>query len=132
MRNHTLSISLAFAFSVFLLLLAGCAGAKKTTLNGHKIYEKSEVDRPPQLISSGRFSMSYTTSSRDARLRDAVVAFVVNRKGKPVNVRMVVSTGNREADRSLMQGVSKGRYVPGLLDDEPVPVRMTREFNFGR
>ncbi len=123
---------LAFVFPVVLMLSAGCAGSDKTTLNGQRVYEKEEVDRPPTLIAFGSFRFSYTSEPGRTALRDAVVGFVVNLEGEPVRVRMVRGTGNRNADRSLVQKVSADRYVPGLLDGEPVPVRMTLDFNFGR
>ncbi len=80
MRIPTLSLSLAFALSVFLLLLAGCTSIDKTTLNGHKIYDEEEVDQPPTPVSaSPPFRFSYTTELPNVGLRDATVGFVVNR-----------------------------------------------------
>lgn len=136
---HTSTSHFGLAATLAVLLLAGCASSenasseKKGILDGQPIYEKDEVDRPPTPLSSAKFEFSYRSSSREPqRLRDARVHFVVNTEGEPVRIRMSQSTGNRNADHSIQRGIAKQQYVPGVLNGEVVPVRLTRSFNFSR
>ncbi len=53
--------------------------------------------------------------------RSADIAFTIDEKGTPTNLRVVHSAGD-SVDQNILYAVSQYRYSPATLDDQPVAV----------
>jgi len=81
----------------------------------------------PQLISKVDVYVGQNSLWRLAPAeRTVTVSMVVNKTGKPENVKVIKSTGVFELDKNVVDAVNQYRFRPGLLNNEAtaVPVNL--------
>ena len=84
----------------------------------------------PKLISQP--SIRVTTSEiagQNVAAKKVVVAYTVDEKGIPQNMKLVESV-NQTVDARVLSAVSAYRYEPATLDERAVPVQMSLVVNF--
>jgi TonB family protein len=94
-----------------------------------KIYEKDEPGLTmPKVMSAAR--PSYTRAAMDARIEGKVIASaVVERDGMVGDVKLL-TTLHPDLDQEAIRAAKEWRFVPGMKDGKPVPVRITLELTF--
>ena len=58
--------------------------------------------------------------------RTAVVSMIVDQKGKPTEVKILKSAGT-DMDENLLEAVSKYRFQPATVSNEPTPMEVDLE-----
>jgi TonB family protein len=82
----------------------------------------------PQLISKVDISVSQNSVWRLIPVqRTVTVSMIVDKTGKPVNLKIVKSTGAAELDKNVLDAVNQYRFKPGLLNNEPTSVPVNLE-----
>ena len=94
-----------------------------------KVYEKDEPGLTmPKVISPAR--PTYTREAMDAKVQGTVTASaVVERDGTVGDVKLL-TTLRPDVDTEAIRAAKDWRFVPGMKDGKPVPVRITLELTF--
>jgi len=102
-----------------VLLLGACAS--------HVYRIGSGITAPVPLTKS---EAEYSEQARRAKYQGTVsVSLIVNKQGKPEDVRVVKSLG-MGLDEKAVESLRKWTFKPGTKDGKPVAVRATIEVNF--
>jgi TonB family protein len=82
----------------------------------------------PQLISKVDLAVAPDSLWRLIPVeRTVVVSLVVDKTGKPENVKIVKSAGAAQLDKNVLDAVLQYRFKPGTLNNEPTAVPMNLE-----
>jgi TonB family protein len=94
-----------------------------------KVYKKDEPGLTmPRVLTAVR--PSYTREATDAKVQGTVTASaVVERDGTVGDVKLL-TTLHPDLDQEAIRAAMDWRFVPGMKDGKPVPVRITLELTF--
>ncbi|MCH8569022.1 MAG: energy transducer TonB [Balneolales bacterium] len=120
-------------FLILAMLLAACASSSGS-FNSPMLPEGEDylefADTMPKLDINS-FIVSYPDKQRRNRVEGrALVQFVVDREGRPNNIRILTSSGNESLDLAAKQSIKKARFSPGIHQGELVNVLLVQPVQF--
>jgi periplasmic protein TonB len=98
------------------------------TLNGEPIYKVGDGITQPQV--DFEVNPEYSEEARSAKYSGTVLlSLVVSTQGKAENLKVLNGIGFG-LDQKALEAVQKWRFIPGMKDGKPVPVRATISVDF--
>ena len=106
------------------------AGTMPSATEGTPSLRVSTGVTGPRLISEPALKISAADfEGNDPGLQHVVVAFTVNREGKPKNVHLLKSV-NQSIDGRIMAAVRGYRFVPATLSGQTIAMKIEMTVNF--
>lgn len=89
------------------------------TLDQNHVYQRSEVDQPPVVLSRSDPPVPKSLLG-DGQRRSVVILFVVDTRGAVGNVRVLRSSNNAEFDSIIAESVCEWRFSPAIRKGKSV------------
>jgi TonB family protein len=113
---------------VLLAMMEGLPSSDGATATVPAATRVSTGVTAPKLISKVDIAASTTSLWHLVPVqRTVVVSLVVDKTGKPENLKITKSTGTAILDKNVLDAVSQYRFQPGTLNNEPTAIPMNLE-----
>jgi TonB family protein len=93
--------------------------AMDVTFDVDRVFQRSEVDKPPVVLSRSMPDVPITILG-DTGSRSVVVLFVVDAHGAPGKVRILQSSNDAEFDALIAENIPEWTFAPAIKKGRPV------------
>jgi hypothetical protein len=97
-------------------------GVPQTLIEGHRIAGEKNIGLPDSALESFH--------RRRIRKTRAVVQVCLDQQGSPFSIFFKESTGDKDADMRIHDGIARWRYQPYVVNGEPSKVCFLVVFNY--